>query len=467
MSEMGIFRQPSSLCAVQRSSMEGNRQRSQLAKGGPIMPSKRNLALLLAGCTVIFGFLTAPIPLFAASQEKLIYSFNGADGASPVAGLILDAAGNLYGTTATGGAHGCGTVFELFRDRNETWSETVLYSFACGSDGALPEGGLVFGSAGNLYGTTLAGGALTAPICFNFFEVDGCGTVFQLTRRNGNWTKKTLHTFCAKKDTCKDGTNPYASLILDKTGNLYGTTSFGGASGNGTVFRLARKNGMWTEKILHSFNRNHGDGDWPTDPLIFDGAGKLYGTTTGGGFDGYGTVFELIPGTNDKWTEKLLFAFDITDGGCPTDGLIFDAAGNLYGTSWGALTGCGGASTGNVFQLKPGKNGTWHETVLRNFNTNGAGVFPTAGLIFDAAGNLYGTTPYGGGGSDCEFGCGVVFKLSAKDGWNEEVLHRFLDNGVDGIVPWAGLIFDAAGNLYGTTFRGGKYGNGTVFEITP
>jgi uncharacterized repeat protein (TIGR03803 family) len=109
--------------------------------------------------------------------------------------------------------------------------------------------------------------------------MDGCGTVFELTRRNGRWTKKTLHTFCATNDTCKDGTNPYASLILDKTGNLYGTTSFGGAFGNGTVFRLARKNSMWTEKILHSFNRNHGDGAWPTDPLIFDGAGKLYGTT--------------------------------------------------------------------------------------------------------------------------------------------------------------------------------------------
>jgi uncharacterized repeat protein (TIGR03803 family) len=427
----------------------------QLAKGGRIMPSERRLTLLVAGCTLVFAFLTATPPL-AAVTDKILWNFCSAgcqDGANPRSGLAFDAAGNMYGTTSAGGAYGCGAVFELARNRND-WGFTVLYSFACRADGDFPFGGLVLDSAGNLYGTTLNGGDCAT-------DYQGCGTVFQLTPSKGNWTKKTLHTFSAANS--KDGAYPYANLILDKTGNLYGTTAFGGAYGVGAVFKVSPKNGMWTEKVLHSFG-NDNDGTVPIGPLIFDQAGTLYGTTTGGGAYEYGTVFELIPGTNGKWREKLLLSFDFQEDGCPTGGLIFDAAGNLYGTSGGAVLGV--CNPGNVFQLTRGTNGKLK--VLYRFGRSGDGEYPSAGLIFDAGGNLYGTTSYGGGGNGG--GSGIVFKLSAKDEWKkEEVLHRFQPNGLDGTLPWAGslILSTKAGKLYGTTLQGGKYGQGTIFEITP
>ena len=437
------------------------------------MPVTRRLVLLLAPCALIFAFLTTPPLLLAEGKERVLYAFTGgADGASPSATLIFDAAGNLYGETPKGGAYGCGTVFEVVRERDETWSETVLYSFACGRDGYLPLSGLVFDPAGSLYGTTVLGGA-TRYICYEVYGVASCGTVFRLTRHNGGWVKKTLHTFCATSQTCVDGAFPFGPLVLDKAGNVYGTTAFGGINDKrsvetGVVFKLAAKNGKWTEELLHRFNPNRSDAGWSIAPLIFDQAGRLYGTAEFGGAAEHGSVFELVPGRNSKWTEELLLSFDLENGGCPNDGLIFDAAGNLYGTSGGTFGG--GCTEGNVFQLTPSANGTWRQVVLHTFGANEDGLYPSAGLIFDAAGNLYGTTPYGGGkGNGCDGGCGTVFKLmpNGNGGWTEEVLHRFPDNATDGTVPFGGLVSDAAGKLYGTTYIGGKYNAGTVFEITP
>ncbi len=259
-------------------------------------------------------------------------------------------------------------------------------------------------------------------------------------------------------------------MIIDAAGNLYGTTEYGGdyscgGPGCGTVFELMpTEGGGWTEKKLHNFG-NGTDGVFPLADLNLDVAGNLYGTTYGGGglcSYGCGTVFELTPNGNGNWTEKVLHSFNDngTDGDLPYAGLIFDAAGNLYGT-----TVAGGSSyAGTVFELTPHGNGNWTEKVLHSFSNVGTdGASPFAGLIFDAAGNLYGTTTYGGNHP------GTVFELTPTGGgdWTEKVLHSFSNVGTDGAYPYGGLIFDAAGNLYGTTYLGGTYNYGTVFEVTP
>jgi uncharacterized repeat protein (TIGR03803 family) len=285
---------------------------------------------------------------------------------------------------------------------------------------------------------------------------------------NGKWKEKVLHGF----GRGKDGYKPTASLIFDPTGNLYGTTAGGGSVGLGlgTVFQLTpRTNGKWKEKVLHSFG-NGTDGANPDAGLIIDAAGNLYGTTpTGGAYSGYGTVFQLAPGTQGRWKEKVLHSFgNGTDGIMPDASVIIDAIGNLYGT-----TQLGGAyGNGTVFELNPKAGGGWTEKVLTSFNKSTDGTTPSAGLIFDAAGNLYGTAAYGGA---YEF-YGTVFRLASGTSgrWKETVLHSFTDNGTDGYYPYASLIFNAAGNLYGTTLEGGASGCaggyetcGTIFEITP
>jgi uncharacterized repeat protein (TIGR03803 family) len=436
------------------------------------MQSKRRLILFVTAFAVVFGFLAIAAPLFAASKEKVLYSFCTIyackDGGDPTADLIFDAAGNLYGTTDSGGASGAGTVFELSPGADGTWTETVLYSFCPGgwpcADGQQPQGGLIFDATGNLYGTTSGGG--------NFcFGITSCGVVFRLTPgTNGTWTETVLYSFCSASG-CTDGASPNASLVLDAAGNLYGTTEMGGSYGSGckgygcgTVFELKPgANGTWTETVLHSFG-NGKDGTYPFAGLIFDAAGNLYSTTVMGGPYGWGTVFELTPNANGKWSEKVLHAFSYGKGGeSPWAGLIFDTYGNLYGT-----TEAGGAhNVGTAFELTPGAGGKWKEKVLHTFNGEDRkdGSNPVAGLIFDTAGNVYGTTTWGG-----PYGWGTVFELTpnANGRWTEKVLHFFNGDGrKDGGNPYAGLILDAAGNLYGTTTVGGANVNGTVFEITP
>jgi uncharacterized repeat protein (TIGR03803 family) len=449
---------------------------------GTRMPNNKAGFLFATALTFLLVLLGAAHPVFAQNKDKerVLRSFTGIpDGQSPVSSLIFDAAGNLYGTTESGGTYvqgcfspGCGTVFQLTLGSDGKWKEKVLHVFT-GPDGIEPGAGLVFDTAGNLYGTTMFAGAY-AKACGG---LPGCGTVFQLTpRADGKWKEEVLHSFNGK-----DGEVPEATLIFDAAGNLYGTTPFGGANGVGTVFELTPgTNGKWKEKVLHNFgNSISTDGENPYEKVVFDQEGNLYGTTTyGGNFDGdcafesCGTVFRLVPEANGKWKEEILLNFspyeDYKDGIWPISDLVIDGAGNLYGT-----TSAGGVTGGGVvFQLAQGADGKWKEKVLHTFTYKGPdGDEPFAGLVFDAAGNLYGTTAFGGVyGQACDYfihGCGTVFKLTpASDGkWNEKVVHSF--DGKDGELPSADLIFDAAGNLYGTTSEGGVMGIGTVFQLTP
>jgi uncharacterized repeat protein (TIGR03803 family) len=433
------------------------------------IPSKGPLTLLAAALILTFGFLATATPAFAASKEKVIYSFCAnrlcPDGSSPVGNLISNAAGNLYGATFLGGtpgcgSNGCGVVFQLTPRKNGGWTESVLHAFS-GKDGQNPAGTLVFDAAGNLYGTTTAGGDLSG--CGGL----GCGVVFKLVQETkGKWNVKVLHTFQGN-----DGAGPWAGVILDAAGNLYGTTSNGGdqscqypQTGCGVVFRLSPEaNGKWVETVLHRFTLDEGYD--PTGDLIFDAAGNLYGTTTFGGTDFNGIVFKLSPTARGDWTETLIHSFGLNDGSNPEAGLIFDAARNLYGTTYGG--GFGRYVSGTVFRLTPNANDKWTETILHTFNYHyhlKGGYGPIAGVVFDTGGNLYGTTAYGGGD-----GFGTVFKLTpnANDKWTETVLHTFQNDGNDGVFPFAGLVFGPSGNLYGVAQGGGAYGYGAVFQVTP
>jgi uncharacterized repeat protein (TIGR03803 family) len=366
----------------------------------------------------------APSATVAAATETVLYAFKGApgDGEGPYVGLIADKAGNLYGTTELGGTSNAGVVFKLAPDG----TETVLYTFTGHSDGGRPFAGLLSDKAGNLYGTTSRGGASNE------------GVVFKLAPEG---TETVLYAFKGGSD----GRWPEAGLIADKAGNLYGTTPQGGASGAGVVFKLAPDG---TETVLYAF-KGDSDGDGPTARLIADGAGNLYGMTLEGGASGAGVVFKLAP----DGTETVLYAFKGgSDGRFPRGGLIADKAGNLYGTT---LEG-GASGAGVVFKLAP--DGT--ETVLYAFTDHSDGGGPFAGLIADGAGNLYGTTRLGGAYNGAS-GAGVVFKL-APDG-TETVLYTFTGES-DGGRPFAGLLSDKAGNLYGTAY-GGASDRGVVFKL--
>jgi uncharacterized repeat protein (TIGR03803 family) len=429
---------------------------------------KTTLAIFVRDKTVSSGLrplllviftLTVFVTTTRAATEKVLHSFCSEsickDGLWPLyGGLTFDASGNLYGTTYDGGgAYNDGMAFELTPKAGGGWKEKVLHAFS-GEDGNQPYGTLIFDTSGNLYGTTYYGG--------DYNE----GTVFELTpEEGGGWKETVLHSF---SDDGTDGYNPIAGMVIDASGNLYGTTYYGGTGGAcssvgcGMVFELTPKgNSGWTEKILHNFNNNGKDGFWPFAGLIFDVSGNLYGTTESGGARGFGTVFELTRPACGSWKEKVLHSFTGNDGYQPT-GLIFDAFGNLYGT-----TKNGGAYVyyGTVFELTPKAGGGWTEKTLHSFNYNGKdGINPYAGLIFDGDGNLYGTTLGGGAQS-----VGTVFEVTPQVGgrWTEKILHNFSNNSRDGYEPYAGLIIDASGNLYGTTYYGGAQGAGTVFEVTP
>ena len=383
--------------------------------------------------------------LDTGGKQTVLYSFTGStDGGNPEAGLILDASENLYGTTLNGGS-GHGVVFKL----DTTGKETVLYSFTGYSDGGSPFASLVGDASGNLYGTTAFGG--TNLDCA-YKNGAGCGVVFKVDTTG---KETALYSF----DGGSDGTSPYASLVRDAKGNLYGTTPFGGSaySSNGTVFRLDTTG---REKVLHSFTGATTDGAGPVAALVRDPSGNLYGTTLGGGIDGNGycqqdgngcgTVFKI----DSRGKETVLYYFcsvsACADGGNPYGGLVRDAGGNLYGTTYSG----GLYLQGTVFKL----DSSGKETVLHNFTGYSDGAQPTAGLIWDNAGNLYGTT-YSGGGTECGgSGCGTVFKMSSTG--KEKVLHSFTD--ADG-PPYAGLLRDKLGNLYGTTVS--YISAGTVFTL--
>ena len=407
-----------------------------------------------ATLTVVLAILVGTVltQTHAVAGEKILHNFNnnGTDGYSPQAGLVFDGSGNLYGTTDLGGSLNSGTVFELSPAKSGGWAERVLFNFYRIKPGVFPRASLILDSAGNLYGTTYEAGIYSG------------GTAFELIRQpNGRWMEKVLCDLGGHVDGTINGALPFAGLVFDATGNLYGTTHAGGPHADGIVFELTpAADGSWTESVPHFFTGPTEDGYGPVSNLILDSSGNLYGTAPNGGAYRAGIVFELSPVGDGTWTETILHNFQkgVGDGFQPYGGLIFDNAGNLYGT-----TGGGGATAGTVYELSPKGDGTWSEKVLHAFGQGADGKSPGATLVTDAAGNLYGTTGSGGA-----FGGGTVFRLTpAGDGsWTEKVLHSF-GNGIDGKTPVGSLIFDGTGNLYGVTAGGGKYGFGMVFEITP
>jgi uncharacterized repeat protein (TIGR03803 family) len=378
----------------------------------------------------------------SAQTEQTLYSFSGyADGGNPLSSLVIDAVGNLYGTTFVGGAQGAGAVFELSPNTSGGWTQSVLYSFTGGADGANPYlADVIFDKAGNLYGTTVGGGD------------HNLGVVFELTPTGNGWSESVLYSFAGGVD----GANPYSGLLFDPKGDLYGTTYSGGAHGDGTVYELKHENsGEWKEKVIHTFDGKSGLA--PVGGLVFDRRGDLFGTTQGGGTNGAGVVFGLQYVGGDKWTAIVLHNFTGgTDGGYPyAERLILDGAGNLYGTTQG-----GGISNyGVAFRLSLTKG--WKEQVLHEFN----GLVesnPNSGLIMDSNGNLYGTCANGDGVTTV----GSVFRLTPGAGgkYVETDLHMFTRG--DGEFPESALLRDKSGNLYGTTLMGGSGNMGVVFELS-
>jgi uncharacterized repeat protein (TIGR03803 family) len=399
------------------------------------------LALLLVS-------LVAANPAAAqTSQFKVLHVFTrGTDGAYPSA-LAVDTSGNLFGTTVQGGdlsacsTAGCGNVFELSQ-LNGHWGERVLADFSWNEGLPQPVGPLVVDAKGNVYGATTEGGD---PSC-------NCGEVFQLTRSGGVWTLNVLHTFLG---AYSDGQNPVSGLVQDSAGNIYGATEQGGMYGPGSIFELSpATGGSWTFSIIHSFGLA-GDGGDPYGPISIDASGNLYGTTTGGGFFGYGTVFKFAL-NNGTWTESTLYNFTLDYGMFQQpDGVVLGPDGNLYGAT---IFG-GEFSLGTIYKLSP-TNGLWSRTVLHTFSGDNDGAYPYGGLTVGPTGILYGTTGYGG-----LYGYGTVYKLvkGAHGQWNQAILHNFL--GTDGGQPSAGVVLDHSGNVYGVAVDGGADGGGTAFEI--
>ena len=418
--------------------------------------SGKSLSLKLAFAV---GIVFPTATLLAAQQERVIHNFgNRADGNTVYGGMISDAAGNLYGTTYGGGTFpagdfGAGVVYELVRQPDGSWTEKILHDFGQGTDGRGPTAALVFDEAGNLYGATRYGGGTNC--------VGGCGVVYELqppATQGGSWNESVLYRFQDQ------GFNPQGSLVVDSVGDLFGVTQNGGEVGFGIVFELVHQTGgTWNEKIVHTFRHNGTDGNYPNG-ITHDSSGKLYGTTSAGGANNWGTVFEISRGATGGWGEKILYSFNNNgmDGTLPAAGVTLGADGSLCGTtSQGGLY-----NAGTVFRLTPSAGGAWTESILYSFGaTSTDGTDPWGAVIFDSAGNIYGETNLGGTLAE-----GTVFELTQSGGsWNESVLHNF-GNGTDGMFPQGNLIFDHAGNLYGTSILGGAYfgsrdNGGTVFQI--
>lgn len=409
--------------------------------------------LAVMAATLIMALMLAPCAL-AANTYKILHKFTGPDGSDPISVLIFDTAGNLYGTTTSGGCCGNGTVFKLAPNADGSWTQSTPYSFTGGRDGATAMSAVTFDGAGNLYGTTVWGGDYAS------------GTVYKLTPNlDGTWTEIVLHSFSYSDG---NGWQVVGGLVFDTNGNLYGTATIGGAYGHGVVFKLApNSDGSWTESTVHDFMGGTEGGYPDHGKLIFDATGNLYGVTAGwNGGDSNGTVFELTPNSDGTWTHSVLHGFSGgEDGVVPQGTLTLDQAGNLYGTT---LQG-GASGFGTVFKVTRGSDGKWTKYVVHQFQGGTDGSNPLAGVVFDAAGNLYGTTDTGGIGSCSDgfgTGCGTVFKLglNAKGRLTKQTLGS---RGAPASNPEGEVLFDAAGNLYGTTSTQGTRGHGVVFEITP
>jgi len=338
-------------------------------------------------------------------KRKVLHSFDWrTDGNAPYGSLLLDAVGNLYGTTSENGIHSQGAAFELSPSSKGQWAETKLFAFGSGHDGAGPHAGFIADGSGNLYGTTYGGG-----------EYDE-GTVFELTPESDGWEETILYSFCANVNPCTDGDAVYAGLTWDSAGNLYGTTEYGGEGVGGdwgTAYELEHQpDGTWKHILLHSFPASANDGKLVYGGLVLDKLGNLYGTTLQGGGQGCGegtgcgTVYKLTP-TTTGWKETVLYNFaNPKNGAGPSSSLTFDASGNLWGTAAGGTGQCEGGC-GVVFKMTPGSNGKWTYSAVHHFTGND-GAYPNASVVFDSKGSLYGTTELGGGGTSV----GVVFEIT-------------------------------------------------------
>lgn len=399
----------------------------------------------LASAVLALGLLSATS---LAQVYKTLFPFNSASvGLYPNGGLVLDSAGNLYGTTQDGGScssssSGCGLVFEL-SPSGGGWKETVLYAFS-GPDGSVPEAGVVFDSHGNLYGTTAGGGAYND------------GTVFELTPTEGGWQERVLYSFTGGSD---GGTLPYG-VTLDGAGNVYGTTFFGGASNQGVLFQLTESGSSWTENVLINLSNVAGTGP---SPLAFDGDGNLYGTATNGENDinhARGTIYELSPNGVGGWTKNMFFTFTAyyPGGFAPAYGVAFDSASNMYGTTTGVKLE---DIAGVVFELSPP---TWNETVLKELEYDayyGIKNSFSGPLTLDVMGNVYGAV-YNDAEAAVQTYDGFVFRVgpSGAATFTFPILPS-----VKRLYPLGGLAIDTHGNVYGATRPVGSDAVGAVFEV--
>jgi uncharacterized repeat protein (TIGR03803 family) len=411
-------------------------------------------------CTAIafIAALTLASSAWAGVNEKVVYTFGGSNGAIPQSKLVYTSSGELFGTTEIGGntatcpnTNGCGVVFELSAPNHGVRNYRLLYVFNGGTgDGQLPLGNIVFDGAGNLYGVTEFGG----PGAGSY----GGGTVYKLSPAGGGlWTETVIHTF----GSGSDGLWPLAGLTADAAGNLYGTTSVGGTNNSGTVYKLTpNSDGSWSETILYSFGPHQGaDGYSPAGEVILDATGNIYGTTVLGGTLNFGLVFELSPNSG-AYTETILYSFTgHKDQGQPGFPLWMDATGNLYGTNGGVKTG-----NGAVFKLTRNSDGSWTETTIHRFDPyhNNDGGSPSSGLTVDASGSLWGTTLAGGTN-----GAGTVYLLLPRTGggWSYHVIYNF--DGVSQAWPTAGVTLGPGHTLFGVTGDDTVPYSGGVYEITP
>jgi uncharacterized repeat protein (TIGR03803 family) len=390
-------------------------------------PTRKNRTLKSNSLMLVLltAILLVSVPSAHAQTESVFYSFTGNGAATPEFDLAIDGQGNLYG--ATYNLDG-GIVYKL----TTSGEFTTLHSFApcCNSDGYILPAGVILDSQGNLYGTTTEGGT-----------EDG-GIIFKISPSG---TETILYNFTCQEDGCF----PNAGVVMDKDGSLYGTT-LGGSLFYGNVYKFVPSTGTLTN--LYNFM----GGDDGAEPfgVVLDQNGNLYGATQFGGSADQGVVFKVTP----SGTETILHSFEPngTDGFAPVATVILDSKGNVYGT-----THLGGKSgVGTVYKITPAGK----ETIVHSFKGGEDGIFPSSDLMFDADGNLYGTTIYGG-----QFDFGTVFKIAKT---KETVLHSFDPSNGDGVTPFGDVVFDKNGNLLGTTAEGGvpteycPYGCGTVYKIT-
>lgn len=411
-------------------------------RGASYVPKSSITAVAILGLIASILILSPPQAYAQALTVLANFGINGNLGSNAQSGLVMDRGGRLYGTNSNGGTYGWGTVYRLSPGQFG-WSATTLYSFRRESDGGGPTGAnLTIGPDGSLYGTTA-------------WSSNGAGTVFNLRppatickTSSCPWIETTLHNFTGGSDGGFVDDNSYAdALIFDGAGNIYGTTSGGGTFGAGVVFKVTHSSGTWSETVLWNFT-DGSDGGFPYSGLISDGAGNLYGVTCLGGSEGNGVVYELSP-SGSEWTQTVIYSFT-GELSCPA-GLTMDAQGNLYGTI------AQSSGSGAAYELTL-SNGAWNISKLQIFPCTGICGGPGAAPTLDTNGNLYGTNPAWGV-------YGEVFKLSPSgNGWNYTDLYEFARSQA---YPIGAVLFDANGNLYGTSTQGGQNNAGIAWEITP